>query len=151
MTQLIKNLPAVQETWVQYLGWEDSPGEGNGCHSSIVAWRTPWTVQSVGLQRVRQDWATFTLTHYLLLWEGGQSPDLLIFPSLPFSRRSHEERDTGPKHVYHCILRAMKYNHHWKHCVNCKPKDDDDGGGVCVCARTAIWNPLWELVWQSSG
>ena len=45
MAQLIKNLPAVQETWVQSLGWEDLE-KGMATYSSILAWRIPWTVYS---------------------------------------------------------------------------------------------------------
>ena len=41
--QLVKNLPAVWETWVQSLGWEDSPEKRKATHSSILAWRIPWT------------------------------------------------------------------------------------------------------------
>ena len=44
MAQLVKNPPAVQETWVQSLGWEDPPEKGKATHSSILAWRIPWTV-----------------------------------------------------------------------------------------------------------
>ena len=40
--QMIKNLPAIQETWVQSLGWEDSLEEGMATHSSILAWRILW-------------------------------------------------------------------------------------------------------------
>ena len=38
---MVKNLPAMQETWVQSLGWEDLPEEGMATHSSIIAWRIP--------------------------------------------------------------------------------------------------------------
>ena len=55
MAQLVKNLTAIQETWVRSLGWEDPLEKGKATHSSILAWRIPWTVQSVGSQRVRQD------------------------------------------------------------------------------------------------
>ena len=41
---LVKNLPAVRETWVQSLGWEDPREKGKATHSSILAWRIPWTV-----------------------------------------------------------------------------------------------------------
>ena len=41
MAQLVKNLPAIWETWVQYLGWEDPLEEGMTSHSSILAWRIP--------------------------------------------------------------------------------------------------------------
>ena len=44
MGQLVKNPPAVQETWVQSLGWEDPPEKGKATHSSILAWRIPWIV-----------------------------------------------------------------------------------------------------------
>ena len=44
VAQLVKNLPAMQKTWVRYLGWEDPLGKGTATHSSILAWRIPWTV-----------------------------------------------------------------------------------------------------------
>ena len=56
----VKNLPAMQETWVQSLGWEDPLEKGMATHFSILAWRIPWTILSVGSQRVRHNWATFT-------------------------------------------------------------------------------------------
>ena len=46
VAQLVKNLPAMQETWVRSLGWEDLLEKGKATHSSILAWRIPWTVQS---------------------------------------------------------------------------------------------------------
>ena len=57
---MIKNLPAIQETWVQSLGWEDPLEKGMATHSSILAWEIPWTeepggLQSMGSQRVRHD------------------------------------------------------------------------------------------------
>ena len=60
MTQMAKNLPAMQENWVQSLGWEDPLEEGTATHSSILAWRIPWTEEPGGLpsmesQRVGRD------------------------------------------------------------------------------------------------
>ena len=57
MVQMVKNLPAMQGTWVQSLGQEDPLEKGMAAHSSILAWRIPWTeepggLQSMGLQRV---------------------------------------------------------------------------------------------------
>ena len=52
MAQLVKNLPAMWETWVGSLGWEDPLEKGKSTHPSILAWRIPWTVQSMGSQRV---------------------------------------------------------------------------------------------------
>ena len=50
MAQMIKNLPAAQETCVQSLGQEDPLEKGMATHSSILAWRIPWTENSGGLQ-----------------------------------------------------------------------------------------------------
>ena len=65
MAQMVKNPPAMWETEVQSLGWEDPLEKGTATHSDILAWRIPWTeepgrLQSMGLQRVGHDWVTFT-------------------------------------------------------------------------------------------
>ena len=44
VAQLVKNPPAIRETWVQSLGWEDPLEKGKAIHSSILAWRIPWAV-----------------------------------------------------------------------------------------------------------
>ena len=58
MAQIVKNLPAIWETRVQSLSWEDPLEKRMATHSSVLAWRIPWTeepdgLQSMGLQRVR--------------------------------------------------------------------------------------------------
>ena len=59
VAQMVKNLPAMQETWVQALGQKDPLERGMATHSSILAWRSPWTELPGGLQsmgrRVRHD------------------------------------------------------------------------------------------------
>ena len=60
MTQTVKNLLTMWETWVQLLGQEDPLEKGMATHSSILAWRIPWTEKpgkllSMGSQRVRHD------------------------------------------------------------------------------------------------
>ena len=60
VAQVVKNPPAMQETRVPSLGWEDPLKKEMATHSSILAWRIPWTeepsgLQSMGLQRVRHD------------------------------------------------------------------------------------------------
>ena len=60
VAQLVKNPSVMQETQVRYLGWEDLLEKGQATHSSILAWRIPWTeepggLQSMGWQRVRHD------------------------------------------------------------------------------------------------
>ena len=57
VAQIVKSLPTMQETWVQSLGWEDLLEKEMATHSSILAWKIPWTeepggLQSMGLQRV---------------------------------------------------------------------------------------------------
>ena len=49
VAQRLKHLPAKQETWVRYLGWEDPLEEGMATHSSIFTWRIPWTEEPDGL------------------------------------------------------------------------------------------------------
>ena len=69
VSQMVKNLSAMQDTWVWSLGWEDPLEKGTATHSSILAWRMPWTeepgrLQSMESQRVRHHWVTFTFTWY---------------------------------------------------------------------------------------
>jgi len=60
MAQMVKRLPAMRETWVRSLGWEDSLEKEMATQSSILAWKIPWKEEpswllSVGLQRVGHD------------------------------------------------------------------------------------------------
>ena len=62
-----KSLPTMRETWVWSLGWEDTLEKEMATHSSILVWKIPWMeqlggLQSMGLQRVRHNWATNTFT-----------------------------------------------------------------------------------------
>ena len=68
VAQLIKNLPTMHETWVWSLGWEDPLEKRKATHSSILAWSIPWTIQSMGSQRVRHNWVTFTLNYQGYTW-----------------------------------------------------------------------------------
>ena len=77
MVQRLKRLPAMKETWVRSLGWEDPLEKEMATHSSVLAWRIPWTeepggLQSTGSQRVRHDWVTslsFFLYYFCILLE----------------------------------------------------------------------------------
>ena len=82
VAQMVKNLPAMQETWVQSLGWEDTLEKAMATHSSILAWRIPWTellgeLQSAQSQRLGHNWVTNINTKSLsnlcltmpLLWD----------------------------------------------------------------------------------
>ena len=67
VAQLVKSPPAKQEIWVQSLGCEDPLEEGKTTHSSILAWRVPWTVQSTESQRVGQDWLLLSLSSGIVI------------------------------------------------------------------------------------
>ena len=55
MAQLVKNRPAVRESWVLFMGWEDLLEKGRAIHSSNLAWRIPWTVYSPWGHRVGRE------------------------------------------------------------------------------------------------
>ena len=61
---MVKNLPEMQETWVQSLGWEDLPEKGMATYSSILAWRIPWTKEPDGLPSM---WSQRVTTEQLSL------------------------------------------------------------------------------------
>jgi len=68
MVQMVKNLPVMQETWVQSLGWKDTLEKGTATHSSILAWRIPmnngaWQLQSMGFQKSDMTEQLSTHTH----------------------------------------------------------------------------------------
>ena len=68
---MVKNPPAMQETWVQFMGQEDPLEKRMAIHSRILAWEIPWTeepggLQSIGLQRVGHDLATKSQLHTYL-------------------------------------------------------------------------------------
>ena len=80
VAQMVKNLPAMQETQVQSLGQEDPLEKVMATHSSILAWKIPWAeepggLQSVGLQRVGHSWVTnFTFIFFTKWnWEDSSS------------------------------------------------------------------------------
>ena len=73
VTQMVKNPPAVQEIWVRSLGWEDPLEESMATHSSILAWRIPWTeepgrLQSIGSQRAEHNWGDLALARTCECW-----------------------------------------------------------------------------------
>ena len=68
VAQMVKNLSAMQDTWIWSLGLEAPLEKGMATHSSILTWRIPWTEESgrlwsMGVQSVRHDWASNTLLH----------------------------------------------------------------------------------------
>ena len=75
---MVKNPPTMWETWIRSLGWEDPLKEVMATHSSILAWRIPWTeqpgrLQSMGSQRVKHNWAT---QHTLIIYPNKNRKEL---------------------------------------------------------------------------
>ena len=84
--QMVNSLPLVWRTWVRSLGWEDPLEKGMATHSSILAWRIPWTEEpgrlpSMGSQKVGHDWVTntFTLSALIGSWTWRQGPKFAVF------------------------------------------------------------------------
>ena len=78
VAQTVKNLPAMRETQIWSLGWENPLEKGMVTHSSIPGWRIPWMeepgrLQSTGWQRAGHDWATNTFTYFILVSTSFQS------------------------------------------------------------------------------
>ena len=85
MAQLVKNLPAVQETWVQSLGWEDPLEKCTATHSSILAWRIPWTEEpgdAKNQTRLRnlttQHQATHIINHHVSVVQHSKNVFLVV-------------------------------------------------------------------------
>ena len=74
VVQMVKKLPVMQETWVRFLGWEDTLEKGMAMHSNILAWRIPWSFsfnispsnEHPGLISFRMDWLDLLAVHQTL-------------------------------------------------------------------------------------
>ena len=72
VAQLVQNPPAMRETWVQSLGWEDPLEKGKATHSSILAWRIPWTIHGVAQRQTRLSDSHFHIhLAFLQFWQVG--------------------------------------------------------------------------------
>ena len=96
MAQLVKNPPAVRETGVQSLGWEDPLEKGKATHSSILAYRIPWTIQFMGLQRVGHGLSNF---HFLIGGSVVKNPFLLMQETRETWVRSLGQQDSLEKEM----------------------------------------------------
>ena len=96
VTQMVKTLPALWETWVRSLGWEDPLEKGMVTHSNILAWRIPWTeepgwLQCRGSQRVRHHWepARGQLLARAIFLTCRQPPFLCIPSGIPYAEKGN--------------------------------------------------------------
>ena len=109
---MVKNLPAIQETWVLFLDWEDPLTNKMAIHSSILFWRIPWREESGGLQsmgskRVRHDWATNTFI------SGGAQKNMKkvrVYMLLLLSHFSHVRLSATPWAIAHQIPLSMEFS-----------------------------------------
>ena len=137
MTQTVKNLPAMQETQVRSLGREDPLEKGTATHSSILAWRIPWTEKPGGLhpmesQRIGHNLATntFTLSESLEKYHKVSSfsfsiplPGLYKFSSFkisPSAKRNRHSADLGVMERVIWIAIEIYRNNHF-YFGNCLP------------------------------
>ena len=98
VAQMVKRLPTMWETRVRFLGWEDPLKKEMTTHSSILAWRIPWTedpgrLQSMGLQRVGHDWVT-SLHSLILLFQLSHLGKICYLNSIFFSNTHPWEFNT---------------------------------------------------------
>ena len=120
---MVYNLPAVQETRIWSLDQEDSPGEGKATHSSVLAWRIPWTeepggLQSMGSQRVRHDWETNSFTLSVESCREGTWKCLVLSPGLESLKQQKEENTSTHlrrSHLYRTITLLSRDNKENKH------------------------------------
>ena len=168
---MVKNLPAMQETRVWSLGWEDPLEKGMATHSSTLAWRIPWTegpdrLPSMGSQGVGHNWATNTNTFPVAYWtpsdEGAHLSVSYLFAFSYCSWTSHARilewvaisSSSGPHSV-----RTLHYNLFWValhsmvHSFTelCKPLSHDkavihEGYLVLKCSMMLITMTLLILV-----
>ena len=91
VAQLVKNPPAMWETWVQSLGWEDPLEKGKVTHSSILAWRIPWIVHGVTKSQTQLSDFHFQPTHRIFRSHPGNS-ELCWFEDLSSKTRNASTR-----------------------------------------------------------
>ena len=144
VAQMVKNLPAKQETWVQSLSREDTLEKGLATHSGILAWRIPWTeepggLQSMGSQRVRHNWVAniFSLSQVAPVVKNlpANSGDIRDLGLIPGSGRSPGEENSnllqytfwrnpwtkGPGRLQSIGLQGVGYN--WSDLAHMHPHD----------------------------
>ena len=126
MAQLVKNPPAVWETWVRSQGWEDPPREGKGYPLQYSAVENPMDRGAMGSQRVRHDWATFTF----MLWEvTSQSGQKHISGSHLWSASNISQP---------CELEQVIYSLHTSLFLTCKIKGAAHSWWYCFESETRI-------------
>ena len=134
VAQRLKGLPAkMRETWVRSLGWEDPLEKEMATHSSILAWRIPWTeepggLQSTGSQRVGHDWSDLAAVAYLVV---------SFLPSVLLPGKSHGRRSlVGCRHDWATSLSLftfMPWRRKWQPISGFLPGESQGPGSLVGC------------------
>ena len=119
VAETVKNLPTMQETQVWSLSGEDPLEKEMATHSSILAWRIPWTeepagLQSIGLQRVGHNWVTNTLTLYI---EHGSRAGIWVIWGFPGGDSSEDpscQCRTHKRHWFYPWVRKIPWRRAWQ-------------------------------------
>ena len=137
VAQMVKRLPTMQETRVQSLGWEDPLEKGMATHSSILAWRIPWTedpsrLQSMGSQRVRHHWAT---SLSLSMGDrGGYSTDTQDKAMIHALGGMRLLRMAPNENLVNCLfLKISISSHGWPRVTETVESKTEDKGGQLYC------------------
>ena len=133
VAQMVKHLPTMQETWVQSLGREDPLEKEMATHSSILAWKIPWTdvpgrLQSVhGVTKSRTRLSGFTSLHFLapmIKNSPANAGDIRDVGSVPGLRRSPGGRHSNHSSIlafnFLKVLTVVKYTNKTYHLIICK-------------------------------
>ena len=119
VAQTVKRLPTTRETWVRSLGWEVPLEKEMATHSSILAWKIPWTeepgrLQSMGSQRVGHDWATelnWRWEHAGVRWQWDSILLLgFTYPTTTSTTAQEGSRHHGPQHVFRKYWTSLGYD-----------------------------------------
>ena len=153
LAQMAKNLPAMQETRIQYLSWEDPLDKGIAIHSSILARRIPWTektgeLQSMGLQRVRRNWAifflwlrwTYNFRKIYLVWRRQWQPTPVLLPEkIPWTEEPARLQSMGSWRVGHdwptslSLFTFMHWRRKWQPTPVFLPGESQGWGSLVGC------------------
>ena len=111
VAQLVKNPPAMRETWVWSLGWEDPLEKGKATHSSILAWRIPWTVHPV--HGVTKSWTW--LSDFHLKMEGDDGCTTIWVHLMPLNCIPQNDENGNFYMMYVFLQRFLKksYAFYW--------------------------------------
>ena len=117
MAQLVKNLPTMRKIWVRSLGWEETLEKGKATHSSILAWRVPWTKRQTLLNDFHITNSVYSKYYFrasqvVLVVKNppANAGDLGLIPGLvryPGERKGYPLQDSGLKNSMDCIVHGV--------------------------------------------